>query len=194
MNQKEMIMKVILNLFVQIILVFALLLSLGCSSKSETSKEVAEEQNDEKFETKQGEQDSKFLVEAVDNSYTILNLAKLGKEKGNKETISKAEEVIEGQTKVLNKLKEYAAAEVVSVPASGPEVIKDTQKDLYDEQEKFNEKWCKEIVNENEKMLRDFEAYADKSEGNLKVVIAEALPTLRAHQDKLQAYNKDVNK
>jgi putative membrane protein len=193
MNSKGNNMKTILNLLVQVILVCALLLSMSCASKNDSSKDVAEEQNDEKFETKNGEQDAQFLVDAVDASYTIINLSKIGRERGSRTTIDKAAEIQDGQTRILNELKEYAAQQVISVPKSGPEEIKDSQKDLYDEQVKFDEKWCRELITENEKLIKKFEEYSEKTDGNLKVVITRALPTLRSHEDKLQAYKTAVN-
>jgi hypothetical protein len=47
-------MKVLVNLLVQMLLVCALLLSISCSTKTEDSKEVAEESNEGKFEQKRG--------------------------------------------------------------------------------------------------------------------------------------------
>src|SRR5688572_645504 len=144
-------MKTILNLLVQIILVCALLLSMSCSTKTDSSKEAAEESNDDKFATKNGEKDAEFLVNAVDNSFAIINLAKLAEERGNKETAMRAAEIIQGQRKIMSRLEDYAAKQVVSIPASGPEKISDAQKDLYDEQKDFDRKWCSEMTTENKK-------------------------------------------
>jgi putative membrane protein len=185
-------MKVLLNLFVQILLVCALLLAISCTTKPEDSKEVAEESNEGKFDTKTGEQDAQFVVNAVSDSYAIMELAKLAAEKGNGETAGKAKEILIGQKKILKDLQVYAAKEVISIPEPGPENLRDIQKDLYSEESKFDEKWCREMLNENEKLLMTFEAYGEKTAGDLKIVIAESLPTLRSHQDKLQAYQNAV--
>jgi predicted outer membrane protein len=186
-------MKTVLNLLVQILLVVGLLACLQCTPQKdkEESKEIAEAHNDDKFESPEGEQDAQFVVDAVDDSYTILGLAEMGQQRGGDKVAQEAGKVIEAQTKVLNKLKTYAASEVISIP-QGSEKIRENHQELYDEEKKFEEKWCREVMNRNEKMIRDFETYAAKTSGNLKIVIDEALPTLRAQQDKLMAYQESV--
>ena len=42
-------------------------------------------------------------------------------------------------------------------------------------------------------MLNAFEEYSEKTEGDLKNIITDVLPTLRSQQDKLQAYKLAVN-
>jgi putative membrane protein len=190
--QKIKGMKVLLNLLVQMLLVCALLLSISCSTKTDDSKEVAEESNEGKFETKTGEQDAQFVVNAVSDSYAMIDLAKLATEKGNDQTIAKANEILAGQRKVLKELQEFAAKQVITIPTPGPENLRDAQKDLYEEKDAFDRKWCREMLNENEKLLKTFEEYGEKTEGDLKVVIAESLPTLRSQQDKLQEYQEAV--
>lgn len=185
-------MKVLVNLLVQILLVCALLLSISCTTKTEDSKEVAEESNESKFETKTGEQDAQFVVDAVSDSYAMIDLAKLATEKGNDQTIAKANEILSGQRKVLKDLQAFAAKEVITIPTPGPENLRDIQKDLYEEKKDFDSKWCREMLNENEKLLKTFEEYGEKTDGELKVVIAESLPTLRSQQDKLQQYQEAV--
>jgi putative membrane protein len=185
-------MKVLLNLLVQILLVCALLLSISCSTKTEDSKEVAEESNESKFETKTGEQDAQFVVDAVSDSYAMIDLAKLATEKGNDQTIAKANEILGGQRKVLKDLQAFATKEVITIPTPGPENLRDIQKNLYEEKKDFDSKWCREMLNENEKLLKIFEEYGEKTDGELKVVIAESLPTLRSQQDKLQQYQEAV--
>jgi predicted outer membrane protein len=186
-------MKTIVNLLVQILLIVALLACLRCSPQKEkdNKKEVAEEKNDGKFETKESEQDAQFVVNAIDDSYTILSLAEMGQQRGGDQVAKEAGKVIDAQTKVLNRLKTYAAAEVISIP-DGPDNIKERHQELFDEEKKFDEKWCGEVINRNEKMIKDFEQYASKTSGNLKIVINEALPTLRAEQDKIMAYKDSV--
>src|SRR5688572_8615563 len=179
-------MKTLLNLTVQIILVCALLMAIRCSSRDDSSKAIAEDKNAAKFDTKNGEQDAQFLVDAVDDSYTIIRLAELAVRKGNKETADKAREVLRGQKEILDDLKTYASEQVISVPASGPENLRDTHEVLYKEDARFDTKWCREMLNENEQLLKAFEKYNERTEvGNLKELIAGSLPTLRSHQDKL---------
>jgi putative membrane protein len=185
-------MKVLVNLLVQMLLVCALLLSISCSTKTEDSREVAEESNEGKFETKTGEQDAQFVVDAVSDSYAMIDLAKLATEKGNDQTIAKANEILAGQRKVLKELQEFASKEVITIPTPGPENLRDAQKDLYEEKDAFDRKWCREMLNENEKLLKTFEEYGEKTKGDLKTVIAESLPTLRSQQDKLQEYQEAV--
>lgn len=185
-------MKVLLNILVQVLLVCALLLSISCSRTTDDSKEAAEELNEDKFETQEGERDAQFVVDAVSDSYAIIELANLATKKGNDYTIAKAQEILASQRKVLRDLETYATKEVISIPKPGPENLRDVQKALYDEEKGFDGKWCREMLNENEKLLKTFEEYGEKTEGELKVVIAASLPTLRSQQDKLQQYQEAV--
>jgi len=187
-------MKTVLNLLVQILLVVALLACMRCTpqkDKDKETKEIAEDKNDQKFETKESEHDAQFVVNAIDDAYTMLALAEVCQQRGGKQAAKEAGKIIDAQTKVLNKLKTYAAAEVISIP-EGPADVKEKHRELYDEEKQFDEKWCHEVINRNEKMIKDFEEYASKTSGNLKIVIDEALPTLRAEQDKLMAYQDSV--
>jgi predicted outer membrane protein len=122
----------------------------------------------------------------------MIDLAKLATEKGNDQTIAKANEILAGQRKVLKELQEFASKEVITIPTPGPENLRDAQKDLYEEKDAFDRKWCREMLNENEKLLKTFEEYGEKTKGDLKTVIAESLPTLRSQQDKLQEYQEAV--
>jgi predicted outer membrane protein len=173
--------------------VCATLFFVGCSTRNESSKDAAESENSEKFSTKNGEQDAQFLVNAVDNSFTIINLAKLAEERGSKETAMRATEIIAEQRKIMSTLEDYASKEVISIPESGPEKTSNVQKDLYDERKEFDKKWCEEITAQNKIMLNAFEEYSEKTEGDLKNIITGVLPTLRSEQDKLQAYKLAMN-
>ena len=99
---------------------------------------------------------------------------------------------MKGQKKILADLKSYAATQVISVPATGPEYLRETHTGLYDEDEDFDKKWCREMINENEKLIKVFEEYNERKGGDLKTVVAGSLPTLRSHQDKLHAYQDAV--
>jgi predicted outer membrane protein len=173
--------------------VCATLCFVGCSTRNESSKDAAEDKNSEKFSTKNGELDPQFLVNPVDNSFTIINLAKLAEEKGSKETATRAAQIVSEQRKIMSALEDYATKEVISIPASGPEKINSVQKNLYDENKNFDKKWCEEITAQNKIMLNAFEEYSEKTEGDLQNIITEVLPTLRSEQDKLQAYKLAMN-
>ena len=177
----------------QILIIGFSVLLLSCSTGNDSSKEAAEDENSEKFSTKNGEKDAQFLVNAVDNSFTMISLAKLAEERGSKETVARALEIVQEQRKIMSTLEDYASKEVISIPESGPEKISSVQKNLYDEHKEFDKKWCEEITARNKIMLNAFEEYSEKTEGDLKNIITQVLPTLRSQQDKLQAYKLAVN-
>jgi len=183
--------KTVVNIAIQILLACALLICSRCSS-GESAKEAAEDKNAAKFETPNGEQDAQFLVDAVDDSYTIIQLAEFGAEQGNRTTVGHARLILKEQKKILDDLKAYAATQVISVPATGPENLRDIQEQLREEKSEFDMKWCREMINENEKLIIVFEGYGEKADGNLRIVIDESLKILRSHNDKLQQYQDAV--
>jgi putative membrane protein len=170
-----------------------LLIAFSCDTKRESGKDQAEEQNDEKFDNRKEEKgDAQFVVDQMENSYEMLQLAKLAEEKSTKAEVKlQAKKIIEVQNSVIEKLESYAKSNDISITTS-PEDIAPGVKRLNDEEvDDFDNKWGNQMSKENKEMIDDFDDYEDKADGSLQEVVASSLTMLRQNQDGLEKYNSE---
>lgn len=103
------------------------------SNKSEDSKEVAEEQNEEKFDDTKMEDDTKFALAAADGGLVEVKLAELAKVNGaSKAVMSFADSMIKDHSKANEELKELAKEKKISLPMS----LSDAKQKDYDDMAK----------------------------------------------------------
>jgi putative membrane protein len=176
--------------------ILPLLLSIcliSCDTKRDSPKEQAEEQNDDKFENRKEEKgDAKFVVSAMEDSYELLQLAKLAEQKAQNPAIKvEAKKIISAQQQVIQNLETYAKNNDVSLPNS-PEEISPGVKKLNDEDvEKFDKRWSDEMSDANKNMIKEFEDYRDKADGSLEEVVNSSLTTLRQDQEIIEKFDTD---
>ena len=176
-------------------LVFVLVIA-ACAPKKEDSGEIAEEQNDEKFEDKDLEKDADFVVKTVESNYAEIKLAKLAKEKATDNKVKDMANMLEkDHTRILDELKAYANKHGISVPL---EESKDAAKDYNDLAEKnggdFDKNWVDALEDKHEKSINNFESRLDKTEDpELKEWITATLPGLRTHLEMLKEHDNKVS-
>lgn len=172
-------------------LVFIVVMA-ACGSKKEDSAEIAEEQNDEKFEDRDLEKDADFVVNTVESNYAEIKLAQLAKEKATDSKVKEIADMIEkDHTKIVDELKAYANKHGISVPL---DESTDSQKDYDNLAEKnggdFDDKWCETLEDKHEKSIDNFESRLDKTEDpELKEWITATLPGLRTHLEMLKEHD-----
>lgn len=169
-----------------LVLVFAL---TACGTKKDDSAEIAEEQNEEKFEDRDLEKDADFVVNTVASNYAEINLAKLAKEKATDAKVKEMADMLEkDHTRILNELKAYANKHGISVPLEETtEAEKDYNKLAENNGGEFDDKWCETLEDKHEKSINNFEARLDKTEDpELKDWITATLPGLRTHLEMLK--------
>lgn len=166
-----------------------LMLIASCGTKKEDSTEIAEEQNEERFEDRDIEKDADFVVNTVASNYAEIKLAQLAKDKATDAKVKDMADMLEkDHTRILNELKAYANKKGISVPL---EESTEAQKDYEQLAEKtggdFDEKWCETLEDKHEKSINKFEARLDKTEDpELKDWITATLPGLRTHLEMLK--------
>ena len=168
------------------------LMIAACDPKKEDSAEVAEDQNDEKFEDKDLEKDADFVVNTVASNYAEIKLAQLAKDKATDAKVKEMAGMLEkDHSRIVDELKAYANKHGISVPL---EESTDAQKDyskLADETGgDFDKKWCETLEDKHEKSIDNFESRLDKTEDpELKDWITATLPGLRTHLEMLKEHD-----
>jgi predicted outer membrane protein len=183
-------MKIYEGLYYSIVVCFIVLYCISCGSKDGSDKGNAEAQNKGKFKGREEMKDAQFVVDAIDHSYAMLELAALGEERGKSAAVKQhAQTIQDTQTSIVNELKVYAANNDISVPLAGPENTHTEAEDLNDENvDEFDKKWLDKVMRYNKKMIADFEQHTDKADGSLGKVVTASLSTLRSRQDLLKNY------
>lgn len=176
-------------------------LTLGLGSckneaKPEDTKEVAEEQNDEKFESNDAkEDDSEFLVAAAESDLMEIELGKLAQSKStNADVKAFGKMMVDDHTKASNELKPFAERLQVSLPMG----VTDKGKEQYNElNEKsghdFDEKFAKMMVTNHEKAVKLMEeASTDAVDAEIRSWAAGKVPTLKGHLEHAKMLDEKI--
>lgn len=164
-------------------------LFFGACQDTQNSKKIAEDQNEEKFDTKAAERDAKFVVDVSAANYNEIEYARTALQKSNNQEVKDIASMLESDHRMfLSQLKDYAANHNISTPDSA---TADVQKSAMNMEEnkspaEFDKKWCDELIDMHEKTIKKLEdASNEVSDPDLKTWIADALPKIRTHRDKL---------
>jgi putative membrane protein len=176
--------------------------AFSCGSKNSSneadSNKVAEEANEDKFQSKEGEKDAEFVAHTVACNFGDIQLSQLAQQKTNNDQVKEvAKNIEENHSKLLKDLQNLAGEKAISVPTEAEDAKKRKIEDLTKEKNirDFNKEWCKEMVSSHEKTIKDFEDRWEKTEDpELKNWIAETLPHLRSHLDKIKSCDESVAK
>ncbi len=161
-------------------------LSFGAckSNESKESKEVAKEQNQEKKETKAGEKDAQFVVDATSGSYDEIAAANVAVERSTNVSIKKlAGELKDDHNAIINELKTTSTAKSISVPASPSE---DATKEAANLTGKtgvdFDKAWLGKVKAMHEKSVKKYEDAANSAtDADIKKWAASTLVKIKNH-------------
>lgn len=161
-------------------------------NKPEDPKEVAEDQNEAKFEGTNDakEDDSEYLVFAASMDMKEIELGKLAQTKSaNADVKAYAKMLEEMHTKALADLKTTAAAKNISIPEAMPEKGQETYADLNDKTgADFDKAYINKMIDGHEKAISEMEEASEKAaDADIRTWAANMLPTLRTHLDKAKA-------
>jgi putative membrane protein len=133
-------------------------------------------------------------VDAVSANLAEIRLADLAEERASSKEVKELATMLKTQhTALTNKLKSYAAENVISIPSEVPEA--DDKADNLNDKENFDEKWCARMKDMHEKSIKNFEeASTDLSDAELKNLASQALPELRTHYDRIVACHDKLKK
>lgn len=175
-------------------------LFLGFSSckndKAEDTKEVAEEQNEQKFDDNDAkEDDSQFLVAAAESDLMEMELGKLAQSKGLSADVKDfGKMMVDEHTKSSNEMKPFAERLQVSVPMAITEKGKEQYNDLNEKSGKdFDEKYADLMVKNHEKAVDMMEdASTDAKDPEIRSWAAGKVPALKGHLEHAKMLQEKV--
>lgn len=166
----------------------AILLMASCETapKADDTKEVAEDKNEEKFNSNSQENDAQFLVNAAEINLEKIELAKLAQQKGSTPHIKELGKMMKNaHTKSLNDLTTLAKSKNISIPTAPTENAKDAYNKLNEKSgSDFDEAFADMMVNGHKDAIDIFEkASTDCKDADIKNWASASLPGLRTHFD-----------
>lgn len=186
-------MKKILNtkrvLFYATFLAFFLTFASCNDNKSQDTKEIAEEHNDDKFTHDNQEDDAQFLVNAAEINIKEIQLAQLAQQNGKTAEVRELGKMMEdAHTKSQNELIALANSKKVTIPSSITDDAQDTYKELNEKRgDGFDKAYVDLMVNQHDEVIEIFEDALNNSyDYEIKNWARSSLPDLRKHQSHAQ--------
>jgi len=163
----------------------ALFVFASCGKKSETdSKELAKDQNEEKFDNSSIEDDTRFAVAAADGGMLEVQLGQLALANASSEEVKKfGQSMIDDHSKANEELKALAATKNISLPG----VLSDKNQKTYEDFAKktgieFDKDYADFMVKDHKEDIDDFKKEAEKGKDpDLKSWAAGKVSTLEHH-------------
>jgi len=156
------------------------------SNKPEDPKDIAEEQNDERFDERKSEKDAQFLVEAATINMEEIKLGELAQQKGSLADVKDLGKMMVAEhTKALADLTKLAENKSVVLPAALPEEAQKAYDKLNEKTGKdFDKEYCDKMVKGHKDAIDKFEkASSDAEDADIRNWASSMLPSLRTHLD-----------
>lgn len=166
-----------------------MLMTTSCKQeqKPEDTKEVAEDQNEVKFDdtNEAKEDDSEFLVAAAETDLEEIEIGKLALAKGTDPEVKKfGQMLIDDHTKASAEAKPFAEKKNISLPTS----ITDKGKEAYEDLNKqkvgkdFDMKFADMMVDGHEKAIEKMKEASEKAnDPEVRNWAGKMVPTLQGH-------------
>ena len=181
---------------------FVLTLLLGTTSckndaKTEDTKEIAEDQNEAKFEDNDNkEDDSEFLVAAAETDLMQIEIGKLAMSRSTDNNVKEfAKTLVADHTKSAEQMKPFAQRLNVTLPMSITEKGKENYNDLNDKKtaKDFDEKFAELMVKGHDDAVSKMEKAAENAnDPEVKAWAAGMVPTLKAHLEHAKTLEDQV--
>lgn len=170
---------------------------VSCENKSnqQDSKEVAEEQNEEKFEDTNLEDDTEFAVTAAEGGMLEVQLAQLALTKAASPKVKEfAQSMVNDHSKANEELKSLAQTKNITLPST---LSEGRQKDYNDLAEKsgaeFDKAYSEFMVKDHKDDVDKFKKAAEKAEdGDIKSWAAGKVPVLEHHLSMAESLEEAV--
>ena len=164
-------------------LIFA---SCNNGKKADDSKDVAEEQNDEKFESNKQEKDAQFVVNAAEMNIEEIQLGQLAQQKGSSTHVKElGKMMVAMHTKSQSDLAVMANNKFISIPTSPTDDAMDAYNKLNEKTgADFDKAYADMMVDKHKDAIKTFEkASSDCEDTDIKNWASTSLPDLRALLD-----------
>lgn len=193
------------HLISKILIVACLGIVFSCGPKGETdSKEIAEDQNDEKFDKSKDadaypalEKDAEFAVKVADGGLLEVRLGELAQSNAASPDVKKfGQRMITDHGKANEELKALAQQKNISLPAT----LSNKNQEKYDDLAKktgveFDKAYCNLMVKDHKDDIDEFKKQADKgNDPELKSWASEKLPTLENHLTMIESMQDVIKK
>jgi len=156
----------------------------SCEPQPDDSKEVAEEQNEETFDTRQTEKDADYLVDAA---AILQKNTKLGELAATKATTPEVKDLGSDMAKThgddLAELQALATSKAITLPGATTENTMDAYEDLNDKTGlDFDKKYCDKVISSHKDAINKMETIEQKAEdADIRAWATKMLPHLRSH-------------
>jgi putative membrane protein len=187
------------------VLFLAIILALGsCGKKNDAyreddkdSKDVAEDRNEEKFDSTSIEGDTEFAVEAADGGLLEVRLGELAQANAASEKVKELGRMMVTDHSVANdELRNLAAQKNISLPAT----LGDKKQKIFDKLsakkgEEFDEAYTDLMVDDHKKDIRKFMDEAERGKDpELRTWASNKVPTLQHHLSVSEKTKDEVKK
>jgi putative membrane protein len=184
-----------LRVFLAALLVCSL---AACGGKRETdSKEVAKDDNEQKFEDKDTRKDADFAVAAADGGMLEVQLGQLAVSKGTSEAVKKfGQSMIDDHSKANEELKTLAAERGITLPTALSEKNQKNYNDLSEKSgAEFDKAYTKFMVDDHKEDIDEFKKEAEHgSDPDLKSWAAGKIAVLEHHLSMAEQARDAVDK
>jgi len=163
---------------------FFALVSCATKNNQEDSKEVAEEQNEAKFDDTKLDDDTEFAVAAADGGMFEVQLGQLALTKAASPKVKEfAQSMVDDHSKANEELKTLAQTKNITLPST---ISEEKQKDYDKLAEKsgadFDKAYSEFMVKDHKDDVDQFKKAAEKCEdAQIKSWAAEKVPVLESH-------------
>lgn len=175
------------------VLCFCALIS-SCN-RHENSERIAKKENDKNFDKRSSEKEADFVVETIEGNFANVKFAQMAIDRSGNESVKEVAAMIQKDHETLiRELKGFANMKGIAIPL---EENKNARKKLDDlsgtEYKSFDDKWCRELTNRQEKTIERLEdMWQHTNDQELKEWINSALPALRNELVKLQTCHEKL--
>lgn len=182
-----------------LVLASAIVFFAACKDNKETdTKEIATEQNEEKFDANDSkEDDSEFLVAAAETDLMEIEIGKLAQSKGTAQGVKDfGKMLVDEHTKSAADTKPFAEKLNVSLPLSITEKGQERYNELNKEAKgkDFDRKFADMMVKGHEDALEKMKKAADDAnDSDVRAWAAGMVPTLAAHLEQAKLLHDQVN-
>lgn len=178
-----------------------ILLSLNSckkETKQEDPKEVAEDQNEAKFDDSNSkENDSEFLVDATEINLEEIAIGQLAQQKSTNPEIKKfGKMLVDDHTKLSGEVKTVAESRNISLPTSITEDGKEQYNKLNEKSGlDFDKKFVDMMIDGHEKAIDKFtKASKNSNDEEIKTWASNNIASLTAHLQHAKMLKQDLDK
>jgi putative membrane protein len=168
--------------------------SCGNGSKTEDSKEVAEDKNDAKMDGMKNEADANFLVDVAEINQEEISLGKLAQDKGSMTDVKELGKMMEkAHIKAYTDLSALAMQKSISLPEVKTEDVNEAYKKMSAKKsgKEFDKDYCDMMVDGHKKAIEKFEkAATDSVDPDIKAMATNMLPELHKHLEMAEMCQK----